>query len=253
MVRMPYQAVDPPRTQPDGGQFPTTHWGLVLAARDPAAPEERAALASLCAAYWYPLYAFVRRKGYDPERAADLTQEFFARLLEKDYLQSVDPSKGRFRSFLLAACSNFLANQRDWESARKRGGGRPPVSIDMRDAEDRYRAEPAHELTAERLFERRWALTLLDDVLDQLGGEFHRAGKGALYDRLKVILVGAQDAVSYSQVGQELGMTEAALKKAAQRLRERYRELLRERIAATVEDPGQVEDEIRDLFAILGS
>jgi RNA polymerase sigma-70 factor (ECF subfamily) len=250
---MPYQADDPPRTHTDGGQFPTTHWGLVLAARDRAAPEDRAALAALCAEYWYPLYAFVRRKGHDPERAADLTQEFFARLLEKDYLQSVDPSKGRFRSFLLAACSHFLANQRDWEAARKRGGGRPPVSIDVRDAEDRYCAEPAHDLTAERLFERRWALTLLDDVLDQLGGEFHRTGKGALYDRLKVILVGAQEAVSYAQVGSEIGMTEAAVKKAAQRLRQLYRALLRERIAATVGDPRQVEDEIRELFAILAS
>jgi RNA polymerase sigma-70 factor (ECF subfamily) len=250
---MTYQADDPPQTQPDCGQFPTTHWGLVLAARDRSAPEARAALAALCTTYWYPLYAFVRRKGHDAERAADLTQEFFARLLEKDYLQSVDPSKGRFRSFLLAACSHFLANQRDWADARKRGGGRPLVSIDVRDAEDRYRAEPAHDLTAERLFERRWALTLLEDVLDRLGFEFHRAGKGAFYDRLKVILVGAEEAISLSQVGRELGMTEAAVKKAAQRLRERYRELLRERIATTVEDPGQVEDEIRELFAILGS
>jgi RNA polymerase sigma-70 factor (ECF subfamily) len=253
MGRMPYPADDPTPTQPDGGQFQTTHWSLVLAARDRAAPQARAALADLCAAYWYPLYAFVRRKGHDPERAADLTQEFFARLLEKDYLRSVDPAKGRFRSFLLAACSHFLANQRDRAAARKRGGGRPPVSIDVRDAEGRYRAEPAHDLTAERLFERRWALTLLDGVLEQLGGEFQRAGKGALYDRLKLVLVGAQEAVSYAQVGRELGMTEAAVKKAAQRLRGRYRELLRERIAATVGDPGQVEDEIRELFAVLGS
>ncbi len=153
------------RSGAGGGRFETTHWSLVLAARDRDTPEAEAALADLCAAYWYPLYAFVRRKGHDPEHAADLTQEFFARLLEKDYLRSVDRSRGRFRSFLLAACSHFLANERDRERARKRGGGRPPVSIDVRDAEGRYLAEPSHGLTAERLFERRWALTLLEGVL----------------------------------------------------------------------------------------
>jgi RNA polymerase sigma-70 factor (ECF subfamily) len=244
-------ATEPAR--PPTGQFQTTHWSVVLAARDRAAPEARAALAALCAAYWYPLYAFVRRKGHDPEQAADLTQEFFARLLEKDYLRSVDRNKGRFRSFLLAACTHFLANQRDRATARKRGGGRSPVSIDVRDAEGRYRAEPAHGLTAERLFERRWALTLLDGVLGRLGGEYHGAGKGALYDRLKVALTGAGAAVPYAAVGRELGMSEAAVKKAAQRLRRRYREVLRERIAETVGEAGQVEDEIRELFAILGS
>jgi RNA polymerase sigma factor (sigma-70 family) len=253
MRGMPHDADDPDRTRPQGGQFQTTHWSVVLAARDRATPEGRGALAALCAAYWYPLYAFVRRRGHDPERAADLTQEFFARLLEKDYLRSVDRAKGRFRSFLLAACTHFLANQRDRATARKRGGGHAPVSIDLRGAEGRYLAEPAHDLTAERLFQRRWALTLLDGVLERLGGESRREGKGPLYDRLKVVLVGAGGAVPYAQVGRELGMTEAAVKKAAQRLRRRYRELLRERIAETVEEPGQVEDEIRELFTILGS
>ena len=159
---MSNDATDASRARSGGGRFQTTHWSLVLAARDRATPEAEGALADLCAAYWYPLYAFVRRKGHDPEHAADLTQEFFARLLEKDYLRSVDRSKGRFRSFLLAACTHFLANERDRATARKRGGGRPPVSIDVRDAEGRYLAEPAHGLTAERLFERRWALTLLE-------------------------------------------------------------------------------------------
>jgi RNA polymerase sigma-70 factor (ECF subfamily) len=253
---MPAMARDDVRPDPDrppAGPFQTTHWSLVLAARDRTSLSARAALAELCAAYWYPLYAFIRRRGHDPDRAADLTQEFFARLLEKDYLRSVDPARGRFRSFLLAAGTHFLANQRDRAAARKRGGGRPPVSIDVRDAEGRYVTEPVHGLTAERLFERRWALTLLDGALERLGGEFRRAGKGPLYERLKGTLVGAKRALAYAQVGQELAMSEAAVKKAAQRLRARYREILRERIAETVGGPEQVEDEIRALFAILAS
>jgi RNA polymerase sigma factor (sigma-70 family) len=244
-------ADDPPDAS-HRSSFGTTHWSLILAARDRDMPQADEALAALCATYWYPLYAFIRRRGHDPDRAADLTQEFFVRLLEKDYLRAVDPSKGRFRSFLLAACKHFLANEHDREVARKRGGGRSLISIDRRDAEGRYRAEPSHDLTAERLYERRWALTLLGQVLDRLGQEFHRSGKGALYDLLKVILTGAEGTASYVQIGAALGMTEGAVKKAAQRLRRRYREILRERIAETVEDPGQVEDEIRTLFAILG-
>jgi RNA polymerase sigma-70 factor (ECF subfamily) len=242
---------DPTRSQ--AGRFETTHWSVVLAARDRDAPRAEQALAALCAAYWYPLYAFVRRQGHDPDRAADLTQEFFARLLEKDYLKAVDRAKGRFRSFLLAACKHFLANVHDREVALKRGGGRRPVSIDQRDAEGRYLCEPAHDLTPERLFERRWALTLLDRALDQVSREFHRGGKGVLYDRLKVVLTGAAEAASYARLGAELGMTEDAVKKAAQRLRQRYRAVLRELVAETVEEPGQVEDEIRALFAILAS
>jgi RNA polymerase sigma-70 factor (ECF subfamily) len=253
MPGMARDDVCPDPDRPLAGPFQTTHWSLVLAARARASPAARGALADLCAAYWYPLYAFVRRRGHDPDRAADLTQEFFAALLEKDYLRPVDRAKGRFRSFLLAACTHFLANQRDRAAARKRGGGRPPVSIDVRDAEGRYLAEPVHGLTAERLFERRWALTLLDGALERLGDEFRRAGNGPLYDRLKASLVGAEGAVAYAQVGQELGMSEAAVKKAAQRLRARYREVLRERIAETVGGPEQVEDEIRGLFAILSS
>src|SRR4051794_38569434 len=188
---------DPMRSQ--AGRFETTHWSVVLAARDRDAPRAERALSALCVAYWYPLYAFVRRQGHDPDRSADLTQEFFARLLEKDYLKAVDRAKGRFRSFLLASCTHFLANERDRARALKRGGGRPPVSIDRRDAEGRYRAEPAHELTAERLYQRRWALTLLDGVLERLGEESRRAGKGPLCERLKVALTGAEGAVPYAR------------------------------------------------------
>jgi len=243
---------DPPVAS-DRPSFGTTHWSLILAARDRGTSQADHALAELCAAYWYPLYAFIRRRGHDPDRAADLTQGFFARFLEKDCLRSVDPSKGRFRAFLLAACKHFLANAHDREIALKRGGGRRPVSIDRRDAEGRYLCEPAHDLTPERLFERRWALTLLDRALDQVGREFHRGGKGVLYDRLKVVLTGAEGAASYARLGAELRMTEDAVKKAAQRLRQRYREVLRELVAETVEEPGQVDDEIRALFAILAS
>jgi len=243
---------DPPVAS-HGPSFGTTHWSLILAARDRGTPQADEALAALCAAYWYPLYAFIRRRGHDPDRAADLTQGFFARLLEKDYLASVDPSKGRFRAFLLAACKHFLANAHDQEVALKRGGGRRPVSIDRRDAEGRYICEPAHDLTPERLFERRWALTLLDRALDQVGREFHRGGKGVLYHRLKVVLTGAEGAAPYARLGAELGMTEAAVKKAVQRLRQRYREVLRELVAETVDEPDQVDDEILALFAILAS
>lgn len=250
---MKHSEPDGPPIASDRPSFGTTHWSLILAARDRGTPQAAHALAELCAAYWYPLYAFIRRRGHDPDRAADLTQGFFARFLEKDYLTSVDPSKGRFRAFLLAACKHFLANAHDREVALTRGGGRRLVSIDRRDAEGRYLAEPAHDLNPERLFERRWALTLLDRALDQVGREFDRRGKGVLYDRLKVVLTGAEGAACYARLGAELGMTEDAVKKAAQRLRQRYREVLRELVAETVDEPGQVDDEIRALFAILAS
>jgi RNA polymerase sigma factor (sigma-70 family) len=248
----------PPKPdQPPGATsylaFETTCWSLVLAAEGRATPQADEALATLCTVYWYPLYAFIRRQGHDPDRAADLTQGFFARVLEKEFLRSIDPSRGRFRAFLLAACKNFLANEHDRETAQKRGGGRNLVSIDLRDAEGRYRAEPAHNLTAERLFERRWALTILDQSLEQLGRESRQAGKAALYERLKSILISAEDKTSHAEVAASLGMTEGAVKKAAQRFRQRYREILRDRIAGTIDDPGQVEDEIRTLFAILSA
>jgi DNA-directed RNA polymerase specialized sigma24 family protein len=233
--------------------FETTHWSRILAARDRGTAQAEHALSALCAAYWYPLYAFIRRRGHDPDRAADLTQGFFARFLEKDDLESVDRSTGRFRAFLLAACKHFLANAHDREVAAKRGGGRRTVSIDRRDAEGRYLYEPAHDVTPERLFERRWALTLLDRALDQVGREFHRGGKGVLFDRLKLVLTGAEGAAPYAQIGAGLGMTEDAVKKAAQRLKQRYRQILRELVAETVAEPGQVDDEIRALFAILAS
>jgi RNA polymerase sigma-70 factor (ECF subfamily) len=233
--------------------FATTHWSLVLAARGRPSPDARAALADLCRVYWYPLYAFVRRSGHDATTAEDLTQEFFARLLEKGWLGQADRTKGRFRSFLLAACKHFLTNERDRARALKRGGGKPPLPIDFGGADQRYAREPADELTPERLFERRWALALLDQVLADLRTEYAAVGKGALFDRLKAHLGGAADSAPYESVAAELGMTAGAVKVAAHRLRQRYRDRLRDAIARTLDDPAAVDDEIRHLFAVLSA
>jgi RNA polymerase sigma-70 factor (ECF subfamily) len=224
---------------------------MVRAAGDSSGPEARDALASLCTAYWYPLYAFVRRQGHGPEQAQDLTQGFFARLLEKNDLASADQTRGRFRSFLLAACKHFLSNERDREHALKRGGGRVPLSIDRTAAEGCYGREPSHDETPERLFERRWALTLLEQVLARLRGEYETAGKGRLFERLKGHLTGGGEA--HAQAAAELRMSEGAVKVAVHRLRQRYRDLLRDEIAQTLTDPAEVEDEVRALFAALGS
>jgi RNA polymerase sigma-70 factor (ECF subfamily) len=241
-----------PNSAAAAGRFATTHWSLIVAARDRDSPHAREALAALCQSYWYPLYAYIRRQGFDPDRAQDLTQEFFARFLEKDFLGAADRTKGQFRSFLIVACKHFLANERDRARALKRGGGRAPVSLDFQDAESRYRLEPAHTLTPEKLFERRWALTLLDQVLTRLREEMGGAQRGGHFDRLKVFLVGQKDSDSYRQAGQELGMTEGAVKVAVHRLRGRYRELLREEIGRTLEDPAQIDEEVRHLFVALG-
>ncbi len=229
--------------------FATTHWSLVVAAQG-ASPAAREALAELCRLYWYPLYAYVRRRGHSDDEAQDLTQEFFARLLERNDLARLDPARGRFRAFLLAACRHFLANQRDHAHALKRGGGLRPLSLDLADSERRYASEPSHEQTPERLFERRWALTLLDCVLQRLRQHYETAGQLLLFERLKGSLTGAATD-TYAESAAVLGMTEGAVKVAAHRLRQRYRDLLREEIARTVADPGEVDDEIRELFGAL--
>src|SRR5262245_13957212 len=241
-----------PQTAPRAkASFPTTHWSRVVRAGDPAEPGARAVLAELCATYWYPLYAFVRRKGYDAEDAQDLVQGFFTRFLEKVDLAQVDPSKGKFRSFLMAACSHYLANRRDHDRAMKRGGGRIPIPIDRLEAEGRYGHEPHHDLTAERLFERRWATTLLGRVLDELESEMARAGKARLLLALRPALLGEAGRVSYAVIAAELGISEGAARAAAHRLRLRYRELLHREVAATVDEPGQIDEEIGDLLAAL--
>jgi RNA polymerase sigma factor (sigma-70 family) len=224
--------------------FATTRWSLVAAAQHQA----DAALADLCRLYWYPLYAYVRRRGHDAAEAEDLTQAFFARLLEKNGLASVTPTRGRFRSFLLSACQNFLANERERANALKRGGGRV-VSLD--DADARYRREPDHDETPERLFERRWALELLDQTLRRLREEYEAGGKARLFDAVKGTLTG-DAAAPYADLAGELGMTEGAVKTAAHRLRGRYAELLREEIGETVETPAEIDDEVRALFRAVG-
>ncbi|MDB5310080.1 MAG: polymerase sigma factor [Gemmataceae bacterium] len=234
-----------------GGMFATTRWSLIAAAKDPAAPTAREALADLCRAYWYPVYAYVRRRGADHHKAQDLTQGFFARLLETNDLAAADQTRGRFRSFLLTACRHFLANQHDHETARKRGGGRSHVPLDFTAADGRYSREPADGEDPDHLFDRRWALDLLDRALAELRGEYAGSGRAKLFDALKECLAGGAE-TRYADLADQLGMTEGAVKVAVHRLRQRYRDRLRAVIADTVASPDDVDGEIRDLFAALG-
>jgi DNA-directed RNA polymerase specialized sigma24 family protein len=241
-------------SKPPAG-FPTTHWSRIARAGDPGGDVARAALAELCAAYWYPIYALVRRLGHGEADALDLTQEYFARLLEKPVLAAADRTRGHFRAFLRTDCGFFLAGRRDREQARKRGGGRPRLSIDVRDAEGRYLVEPTDGLTPDRLFDRDWALTLLGRALDGIAADYHATGRGLLFERLQGVLTGGSRSVPYAEVAAQLGLTESAVQQAASRLRKRYREALRAEIAATLDGPSDaaIESEIRDLFDALGS
>lgn len=242
-------------------RFATTHWSVVVRAgghrgeagvgRTPGASR---ALATLCENYWFPLYAFVRRAGHTAEDAQDLTQAFFAELLAKNVLAVADPQRGKFRSFLLGAIKHFLAKEHRRQRTQKRGGGHCVLSLDFDSGEDRYRRiEPADPLTPERLYERRWALALLDLVFGRLREEFSAAGKLREFDRLKQFLAGRTAEASYGEAAQELATTEGAVKVAVHRLRRRYRELLKDEIAQTVAGPEALEDELRDLLAALGS
>jgi len=231
-----------------GGRFAATRWTVVLAAGQAPSPQAGRALEELCRTYWYPLYAYVRRRGYEVHEAEDLTQEFFARLLAKNYLGDVDREKGKFRSFLLASLKHFLANEWDRARAARRGGGASHLSLDTQTAETRYRSEPADDLSPDRLLDRQWALALLDQVLGRLQAEFVEDGKGKLFDHLKVFLTEGKGATSYAEIAAKLGMTEGAAKVAVHRLRRRYRELLREQISQTVATPAEIDDEIRHLF-----
>ncbi len=237
---------DPNPDRTISGSFPNTHWSLVVQAGSPKSPQARAALDQLCSAYWYPIYAFIRRKGNDPDRARDLTQEFFARLLEKkEMLASVDQGKGRFRSFLCVVCKHFLIDEirRD-----KAGQTMSLISIDAHDAESRYRIEPAETMTAERIFDRVWALTLLNRVLAILAAEYANSGRSALFNELKIVLTDGKGAVRSAALAERLNTTENAINAANHRLRKRYREILEEEIAATLDDPSELDDEIRSLF-----
>jgi len=218
----------------------------------PGLAASQAALEQLCRAYWYPLYCYVRRRGYSHEDAQDLTQGFLLQLLERHSFARVDASKGRFRSFLLAGLGYFLSDQHDRASAQKHGGGQPMLSLtDTQGADERYRLEPVDERSPDKLFERRWALTLLDQVLDRLEQEYREAGKDRLFQRLRVFLVAGTGEENYAQVGAELAMSEEAVKKAVQRMRRRYYELFRHEIAQTVAGPEEVEEEMRYLCAVM--
>lgn len=238
-----------PRASPR--KFSTTRWSLVLAAGQGTPSEAHEALSTLCRLYWYPLYAFTRRQGRGPEDARDLVQGFFTRLLEKNELADVDRQRGRFRTWLLASLKHYLINEWDKERAQKRGGGLMPLSIDAETAEGLYQHEPSHDLTPEKLYERRWALTLLEHVLSTLEQECARLGRQPLFEKLRGTLTGDAGQLRYAEVGEALGMSEGAVKVAAHRLRGRYRELLREEIAQTVERPEDIEDEIRLLLVSL--
>ncbi len=236
---------------PTSGQsawFATTHWSVVLTAGQCDSPQAADALERLCRTYWYPLYAYVRREGYDEESAKDLTQGFFERFLEKKYLDQTQREKGKFRSFLLKSLKHFLSDQRDKARAQKRGGGKTFVSLDDSTCEDRYRLERGAVMNPEKLFDRRWALMLLEQAKERLKEEYVRAGKSKVYERLEVFDSGESVVPSYAEVAVELELTEGGVKAAVSRMRERHRELVREEVANTVTTPAEVDEEIRCLI-----
>lgn len=231
--------------------FHTTMWTMVRAAGDAAAPDRAEALEQLCRAYWYPLYAFLRRRGTDAEQAADLVQGLFAELLERDDLDGLTPEGGRFRAYLLGALKHHASNERRAANALKRGGGVALISIDADEAEQRYRVEPVDEDSPERLFERRWALTLLERAMERLGAEQEVKGRSHLFAELRGHLAGEPKG-SHASAAQALGLTTGAVKVAVHRLRARYRELLREEVRHTVDDDFDPDQELRDLVQALG-
>jgi RNA polymerase sigma-70 factor (ECF subfamily) len=234
-------------------RFKTTHWSVVLASRDFASPAAREALETLCRTYWYPLYAYIRRQGYEASDAEDLTQAFFARFLAPGALGNVGPEKGKFRSFLLACLRHFLADERDRLAAMKRGGQYRFISLDAPSAEDRYRLEPADETNPEKIYERRWAWTLLEQARQCLRQEYLEAGKVDLYERLNLFETGESSPATYAEVAKRFGIAEGTVKWEASRLRRRFQQLVREVVARTVAHPGQIDDEIRYLIRILSS
>jgi RNA polymerase sigma factor (sigma-70 family) len=231
--------------------FATTHWSVVLGAGDASSPEAEAALARLCQTYWLPVYAFVRKRGHSPEQAQDLTQTFFANFLEKQHVTRANPERGRFRSFLMTSVENFLRNENDRAQAQKRGGGRQLLSLDEQDAEARYLREPTTEMDPAKAFEQRWAATLLETVRQRLQAEFGATGRGDLFEALQAQLWGDAEATPYPELAERFGLTLSNVKITAHRLRQRYRELLREEIAHTVALPSQIDDEIRHLMQVV--
>lgn len=234
-------------------EFRTTHWSVVLAAGEQESGDSQAALEGLCRAYWYPLYAHVRRRGHQAHEAQDLTQAFFERLLERSFLRTVDRNKGRFRTFLLTALDHFLAKEWRRGQARKRGGGQRLISLDDHSVEERYALEPAHEETPERLFQRRWALTLLERAMDRLGAESDAPAKAALFEIARPLIGGDRAELPHASLAARLGIAESAFNLGLHRLRRRYGELIREEIAQTVASPTEVDDELRHLVQYIRS
>jgi RNA polymerase sigma-70 factor (ECF subfamily) len=231
--------------------FNTTHWSVVLAATRSDSTRARDALARLCQTYWYPLYAYVRRRGYSAPDAQDLTQAFFAQLLARESLTSANPELGKFRSFILTAMKNFLASEWKQGMARKRGGGSQMLSLDWAAAEERFDLEPVTHSSPDKLFEKQWALTVLGDVLNQLEREYQNEGKRDLFAALKQALLGIRESQPYAELAIRLGMSESAVKVTVHRLRKRYRKLIRDEIANTLDDPKDVDNEMRYLFQVL--
>lgn len=236
-----------------GQKFATTHWSLILAAGHRSSLDSDDALESLCRTYWYPLYVYAQRRVSDVQQAQDLTQAFFARVLEKNFFETADPQRGRFRAFLLTAFKRFLVNEWEKDRAAKRGGGKKILSFNFDSGESQYTLEPADHLTPERRYEQQWALTMLEHVVAKLRDEFVATGKEAQFNHLKVFITGPSQTDSYAAAAMTLGISEGAAKVAAHRMRQRYRELLRAEIAQTVTELSEVDDEIRNLFDVLGS
>jgi len=243
---------DAQNTDVAGERFTTTHWSVVLAAGETANPTAEVALEKLCRNYWYPLYAFARRSGHGEEKAKDLTQGFFARLLQEKYLRQAQRERGKFRTFLLTAFKHFAADEWDRETALKRGGGREILSFDDETAEKRYHLEPVDEVTPDKLFDRRWAFATLQEAARLLRKEYHDTGRGDLFDKLQAFLSGDLED-GYTEAAAQLSMSENTLKSHVRRLRLRNREILREVIANTVASPDQIDEELRDLSAALAA
>ena len=231
--------------------FATTRWTMVMAAGHSDTPSAHMALEELCRAYWYPLYVYARRRGHNAEDSEDLTQEFFRRFLAGHSLETADPNKGRFRSFLLTVFKRFLANEWDRACAQKRGGGVPALSVDTKAAETRYLVEPSVECAPERIYDRRWAMALLGRSVDRVRDEYVQSGKGAEFDQIKSCLTAERGTINYAEMAQASGTSEGALRVAIHRLRRRFREVFRDEIAQTVAHSDEIDDEVRYLMSVL--
>jgi RNA polymerase sigma factor (sigma-70 family) len=235
-------------TSAAGDVFATTHWTVVLAAGRRSTPQSDAALEQLCKTYWFPLYAYVRRRGYSKEDAEDLTQAFFARFLARNYLAGLSAERGRFRAFLLASLKHFLINEWDKSQRQKRGGGKMPLSLDWQTADTKFQVAAANEPSPDKAFDREWALALLAKVIERLQKECEADGKAKLFEQLKIFLTAGKDDTAQAEAARALGMEEGAVRVAIHRLRKRYRQLLRDEIAQTLADAADVDEEMRALF-----